>query len=123
MDQRRDSLAVWAASQISRLTGVDVPAEIEMVSGDASFRRYFRLRLQGKSWVCVDAPADKEDNPKFVRIAQSWRAHGVHVPEVIATEYEQGFMLLEDFGDEILWPALHAESTTADDVRDRKSVV
>ena len=117
MDQRRDSLAVWAASQISRLTGVDVPAEIEMVSGDASFRRYFRLRLQGKSWVCVDAPADKEDNPKFVRIAQSWRAHGVHVPEVIATEYEQGFMLLEDFGDEILWPALHADSTTADDVR------
>lgn len=116
MDQRRDSLAVWAASQISRQTGADVPAEIEMVSGDASFRRYFRLRFQGNSWVCVDAPADKEDNPKFVRIAQKWRAHGVHVPNVVATEYEQGFMLLEDFGDEILWPALHADDATQESI-------
>lgn len=116
MDQRRDFLAVWAASQISRQTGADVPAEIEMVSGDASFRRYFRLHFQDNSWICVDAPADKEDNPKFVQIARAWRAHGVHVPEVVAIEFEQGFMLLEDFGDDILWPALHAEGINSESV-------
>jgi len=107
MDQRRDTLAHWAATEINRLKGVSPEATLDVVSGDASFRRYFRLRHQGHSWICVDAPPDKEDNPRFVRIACAWHEHGVHVPAVLATDFEQGFMLLEDFGDRLLWPAVH----------------
>ncbi|TNC91442.1 MAG: hypothetical protein CSH36_09635 [Thalassolituus sp.] len=112
MDQRRESLALWAAENILRLTGIEAGNQLEVVSGDASFRRYFRLRHQDRHWICVDAPADKEDNPRFVRIAQAWRSGGVHVPEVLATDYAQGFMLLEDFGDCLLWPALHADESS-----------
>ncbi|MFP6790087.1 MAG: phosphotransferase [Thalassolituus sp.] len=109
MDQRRDALAHWATAIIRQQTGFEIPAELEMVSGDASFRRYFRLCWLDHSWIAVDAPADKEDNPRFVRIAEDWFKRGVHVPKVIAHDFVQGFMLLQDFGDQILWPVLHSE--------------
>ncbi len=109
MDQRRDQLGHWAHQVLSQNLPQDMgSAELSMVSGDASFRRYFRLTMAADSWICVDAPADKEDNPAFVNIARAWRAEGVHVPEVIAYDFDAGFMLLEDFGDQLLWPALHA---------------
>ena len=109
MDQRRETLGHWARAALSQLTTQDMnAATLSMVSGDASFRRYFRLSLDGKSWICVDAPADKEDNPSFVNIARQWHTAGVAVPQVLAQDFVQGFMLLEDFGDQLLWPALHA---------------
>ena len=107
MDQRRDHLAHWAVNQIQQLTGEDLTAELSVVSGDASFRRYFRLAGADSSWICVDAPPEKEDNPKFIAIARSWSEQGVHVPAVLSEDIDQGFMLLEDFGDQLLWPALH----------------
>lgn len=107
MDQRRDHLAHWAVNQIQQLTGEDLTAELSVVSGDASFRRYFRLTGADSSWICVDAPPEKEDNPKFIAIARSWSEQGVHVPAVLSEDIDQGFMLLEDFGDQLLWPALH----------------
>ena len=107
MDQRRDNLAHWAVNQIQQLTGEDLTAELSVVSGDASFRRYFRLTGADSSWICVDAPPEKEDNPKFIAIARSWSEQGVHVPAVLSEDIDQGFMLLEDFGDQLLWPALH----------------
>ena len=107
MDQRRDHLAHWAVNQIQQLTGEDLTAELSVVSVDASFRRYFRLTGADSSWICVDAPPEKEDNPKFIAIARSWSEQGVHVPAVLSEDIDQGFMLLEDFGDQLLWPALH----------------
>lgn len=106
MDQRRDDLAQWAVAMIRQFASLDVTAKMEMVSGDASFRRYFRLHWLNRSWIAVDAPADKEDNPRFVALARSWDEHGVAVPKVIASDFEQGFLLLEDFGNQLLWGAL-----------------
>lgn len=111
MDQRREDLAQWAAAMIRQHAEYDVKTDMTMVSGDASFRRYFRLHYLNHSWIAVDAPADKEDNPRFVTIARAWYNHHVAVPKVIAHDFERGFMLLEDFGDQLLWPALHAPAT------------
>lgn len=110
MDKRRDELAQWAVAQIRQLAELEVTAKMEIVSGDASFRRYFRIHEFGKSWIAVDSPADKEDNPRFVRIAKAWHSQGVAVPNVIAADFERGFMLLEDFGNELLWAHLHDHS-------------
>ncbi|MDP2609876.1 MULTISPECIES: aminoglycoside phosphotransferase family protein [unclassified Oceanobacter] len=112
MDPRLDHLINWASSTIRRKANLDVNASLETVSGDASFRRYFRLRGLGKSWILVDAPPDKEDNPRFIRIAKQWRHQQVEVPQVLAADLDQGFMLLEDFGDQLLWTALHEPDVT-----------
>lgn len=111
MDDRRVALEQWAIAEVHQKEGLNITAKMTTVSGDASFRRYFRLHHLGSSWIAVDAPAAQEDNPKFVEIAQDWQRHGIAVPKVIAHDFTQGFMLLEDFGSTQLWEPLHAEST------------
>src|SRR5690554_4433518 len=112
MDDRRVALEHWAIATIHQIEEQSITGKMTSVSGDASFRRYFRLHYLGRSWIAVDAPADKEDNPKFVKIAQAWYQQGISVPKVIAYDFEQGFMLLEDFGSTLLWESLHAEGVS-----------
>ena len=112
MDQRQEILAHWAADQIEQLYRHSIPAQMETVSGDASFRRYFRLNYaqnnEQKSWIAVDAPPEHENSRQFVDIAKTWSQAGVKVPQVLGFDEEQGFMLLEDFGDVLLHPELTA---------------
>lgn len=75
-------------------------AEIALLAGDASFRKYFRLRGGRRSLVLMDAPPPHEDVRPFVRIAEHLRALGLSAPEIFAQDARQGFLLLEDFGDE-----------------------
>lgn len=76
------------------------------VSGDASFRRYFRGSINGQSYILVDAPPDKEDSHPFVTIAKKFIDLGINVPRVYKVDYTAGFMWLEDFGDTLLWEKL-----------------
>lgn len=114
MDQRQDTLAHWAADQIEQLYQHSIPAQMVTVSGDASFRRYFRIIFnengQQKSWIAVDAPPEHENSRQFVDIANVWSAAGVKVPTVLAFDEVRGFMLLEDFGDVLLHPELTADA-------------
>lgn len=106
--ERKIQLTDWAIEQVGDLLNLDLSGtSLSVVSGDASFRRYFRLTGPENSWICVDSPPDKEDNPRFVAIAKAWKQQGVNVPHILAADFDMGFMLLEDFGDDLLWPALH----------------
>jgi aminoglycoside/choline kinase family phosphotransferase len=85
------------------------------VSGDASFRRYFRVMLQpGDTCMLVDAPPPHEDCRAFVNVAAMLRAGGVNVPALLACDLDAGFMCLSDFGDELLWHPLEAARRAAD---------
>lgn len=69
------------------------------VSGDASFRHYERLTMNGRSVVLMDAPPPQEDVRPFIRIDEILCNLGFSAPEILARDVEQGFLLLEDFGD------------------------
>lgn len=74
---------------------------IEVASADASFRRYFRVRLnnsQPQSYIVMDAPPDKEDCAPFINIARLLEQAGVHAPHIYQYDAAQGFMLLSDLG-------------------------
>ena len=105
MDNRYQALCEWLAS----VFGID-KAEISAVSGDASFRRYFRFIHEGHSYIAMDAPPEKEDSHSFVAIAKSWHAQGILVPEIIEFDLSLGFLLLSDLGDDLLLPYLKPES-------------
>lgn len=90
----------WARTAVGRLTNQPTDLlQLESLSGDASFRRYFRARLPSVSYIVVDAPPATEDNRSFVRIADAFRNAGVVTPRILAVDFEQGFMIQEDFGD------------------------
>ncbi|WP_036552546.1 aminoglycoside phosphotransferase family protein [Neptunomonas japonica] len=107
MGQRLSALLEWIEElRASFEVDIDDGWELQPVSGDASFRRYFRVSSNGNSWIAVDAPPEHENSKAFVEIADAWRKQGVHVPKVISVDLMQGFMLLSDFGDRLYLPAL-----------------
>lgn len=105
MDSRYHALCQWVAQQLN-----EPQVELSVVSGDASFRRYFRYTRGSESWIAMDAPPEKEDSTRFVAIAQSWFAQGIRVPEIKALNMEHGFMLLSDFGSSLLLAPLNPSS-------------
>jgi N-acetylmuramate 1-kinase len=75
-------------------------ARPEPLAGDASFRSYYRLRRDGESAVLMDAPPPEEDVAAYVAVAAILRRLGLSAPEVMAEDHAQGFLLIEDFGDD-----------------------
>lgn len=78
-------------------------AQVTPLAGDASNRRYLRLiHPEGQSAVLMDAPREKgEDTAPFIRIAEYLKAQGLSAPRVLARDTAQGFLLLEDLGDDL----------------------
>lgn len=73
----------------------------EPLSGDASFRRYERLVDADRREVLMDAPPDKEDIRPFWAIARHLLEAGYSAPEIRAGNSDNGFLLLEDLGDDL----------------------
>ncbi len=74
-------------------------AAIEPLAGDASFRRYFRVRRGDKTAMLMDAPPPNEDTAPFIRAARWLDANGMRAPHIFADDATRGLVLLEDFGD------------------------
>ncbi len=92
------------------------PETVRAASADASFRRYFRVDTDETSLIIMDAPPDKENSQPFVEIAALMRTAGLLVPEVLAWDSAQGFMLLDDLGQDTMMQVLdtaHAENNAA----------
>lgn len=82
----------WAASRAGFL------------AGDASDRSYDRIwrDADGARAVLMDAPPDRNDDlPAFIRIADWLRGLGLSAPAILAQDQAQGFLLLEDLGDDL----------------------
>ncbi len=110
-DARRDALSRWVRQQ-TLARGLPAPAALAVVSGDASFRRYFRAAFADRpSLIAVDAPPARENAALFVERAEWLRAAGLRVPQIYAADLAQGFLLLEDFGDRLLLAELYAPQT------------
>jgi len=108
-DPRLQSLERWIAG----LPGPPVE-RIAPASADASFRRYFRATLaDGRSFVAMDAPPDKEDCCPFLHVAGLLRAAGVHAPRIHAQDLAQGFLLLDDLGRRTYLDALNQDNAGA----------
>lgn len=110
MDHRLQLLTDW----VRQFTGLE-QAVAEPVSGDASFRRYFRvLRANGDGQptplIVMDAPPEHEDCTGFLAIARHWHRQGIRVPDILQTDLDQGFLLLEDFGDNLMLNQLDART-------------
>ena len=95
MDFRLTALERWLGAEIPA-----IPFTLTPASEDASFRRYLRARLaDGRSFVVMDAPPERENCAPFLHVAGVFSAAGVHVPAIHAQDLEQGFLLLEDLGE------------------------
>src|SRR5690242_16042996 len=93
-DLRRAALERWLEVPLD-----GAPFTLAPASEDASFRRYFRASLRdGRSFVAMDAPPEKEDCRPFIHVARLLADAGVHAPKIHAQDLQQGFLLLSDLG-------------------------
>jgi aminoglycoside/choline kinase family phosphotransferase len=83
---------------------------LSVASADASFRRYFRVHLQDKTLIAMDAPPQQESCTSFIDIAKLFLDCGLHVPEVIVQDMEQGFLLLSDLGNDTYLSQLNKDT-------------
>jgi aminoglycoside/choline kinase family phosphotransferase len=92
-DSRLELLTRWVTDDLGFSAG-----RIEPASGDASFRRYFRLTRGTETYIVMDAPPDKEALGTFVSVAQTLKGIGLNVPVVLARHVRHGLLLLSDLG-------------------------
>lgn len=94
---REIQLFDWLEQQIKPTPST--PLEIKLISGDASFRRYYRVKQAKQSYIAVDSPPETEDNALFVHLSEQLNQAGIPASKVVAFELKLGFMLQQDNGD------------------------
>lgn len=105
--QRRARLETWLASVLPERN-----IELSVASADASFRRYFRVNAaaDAPSLIAMDAPPEHEDCRPWLAVAKLFGATGVHVPQIIAENLDEGFILMSDLGNTTYLQALTPEN-------------
>ncbi len=83
---------------------------IESASSDASFRNYWRLYGADRPLLVMNAPPAHENVRPWVEVSLRLRDAGLHAPEVLHADVEQGFLLIEDLGDTLYLGALDQRS-------------
>ncbi len=106
MPQRLQALQQWLDGPLALRDYALTPA-----SGDASFRRYFRLSWPDRqSRIAMDAPPAQENCAPFVAIAETLQQIGIRTPTIYAADLPQGFLLLEDLGATLYLDQLTSEN-------------
>lgn len=90
-------------SRINQIEGFLKSNQIEIknlipIKNDASFRKYFRIDKK----ILMDAdPTLGEDVSSFININNLLNEFQLNVPEIYSIDKENGFLLLEDLGEDI----------------------
>lgn len=97
MHTRENALNKWLEKILGQTSYTLTP-----LTGDASFRRYYRLNHLQKTQVIMDAPPEKENLDAFIEVEHQLYAQGLRTPRIRAMDLNLGFLLLDDLGDRLL---------------------
>ena len=68
------------------------------ITGDASFRRYYRLSYANKHFIVMDSDPKKVNNTPYILLNKVFTDQGFLLPHIIASDEQQGFFILSDLG-------------------------
>ncbi|MBT7943940.1 MAG: phosphotransferase, partial [Alphaproteobacteria bacterium] len=91
-------------------------AERRPLTADASFRRYERLTQGTRQAMLMDAPPPQENVDAFVAIARHLKSLGFSAPDIFGKERKQGFLIIEDLGDDTFTRLLDGSTSKEDDL-------
>jgi aminoglycoside/choline kinase family phosphotransferase len=92
------------------LESIDCDGELEAITADASFRKYYRLKSTMHSGIVMDSSLQKESLTPFIEIEQRLYAADVRVAKIFTYNKEEGFVFLEDLGDKHLFDVISDDS-------------
>jgi aminoglycoside/choline kinase family phosphotransferase len=108
---RKQAFEGWLAG-LSGPQGL-LPDTLRPASADASFRRYLRIDSGQGSRIIMDAPPERENCEPFVKVDALMAAAGLLVPEILAWDAPQGFMLLGDLGTQTMMEVIQPQDPQA----------
>ncbi|KAA3638803.1 MAG: aminoglycoside phosphotransferase [Proteobacteria bacterium] len=79
-------------------------------SADASFRQYFRVIINDRSFILMDAPPEQEDLTAFIQVQKMLIKNHTHVPQIFGQNLELGFLLLSDLGSTLYLDVLNHDN-------------
>ncbi len=110
-DKRAQLLQDWLNSLFDIAENSFAP-----LSGDASFRRYFRFIAKNEMGIdllpliAVDPPPHQEDSQRFIDIALLLTDNNLPAPKIYMAS-DDGFYVQQDFGDQLLHTSLNENSS------------
>lgn len=91
-------------------------AEVIPLAQDASVRKFSRLSKNGKTAILMDARPPLENTEMYQFMRNKLDKIGLHVPEIYATDHKNGFLIMEDFGDERCYELVVNKKVNADEM-------
>ena len=73
--------------------------KLEVVSADASYRKYYRLFIKGRTYIVMDSSMQVESIYPFIDVSVRLLKADVQIPRVYAQNLTLGYLLIEDLGD------------------------
>ena len=105
MDSNRyENLESWLSQN-----NYDV-SSLRVLSGDASFRKYYRVDKDAISYVVMDCPPDKENLDAFIKISDKLQKAKINVPKLFECNEDDGFLVISDLGDNLYSKKLDKET-------------
>jgi N-acetylmuramate 1-kinase len=88
---------------------------------DASHRSYDRLITEDNSrFIVMDAPPEHEELDPFIKVAEYLASIGLSTPKIFAIDQTNGYLLLEDFGDDKYTSILQGKSSLSEDLSEEE---
>lgn len=103
MKKRIKAITQWISSQLN-----DDFFTLKLLMAEASFRQYYRISFNKKSYILMDAPPKLEKTDHFLHIQNIFTQYGLNAPKIYAASETNGFILMEDFGNTQLYQTTHA---------------
>ncbi|WP_049723705.1 aminoglycoside phosphotransferase family protein [Gilvimarinus polysaccharolyticus] len=100
---RQNALQQWVSEVLQ------CPITLTRCAGDAGFRCYYAMSA-APTLLAVDAPPATENTAQFVAVAKLLRNAGVVVPDIHAADAQQGFMLVQNLGQQEFGGALNSDN-------------
>ena len=89
------------------LESIDCEGELELITADASLRKYYRLKSTMHSGVIMDASAQKESLAPYIDIEHRLYEAGVRTPKINTYNKAEGFLFMEDIGSRHLFDMIN----------------
>lgn len=101
-----------AVSQLYKSWAGKEPGQIDVLPQSGSDRRYFRVHDEnGKTFIATHG-LNIPENEAFIYFADHFRKMDLHVPEILAVNYDKTVYLQEDFGNTSLLNILESKGLT-----------
>jgi len=91
------------------LESIECEGELELITSDASLRKYYRLKCSLHSGMVMDASLEKDSVAPFIELEHRLSEAGVRVAEIFSYNKKEGFIFLEDLGNRHLSDVIESD--------------